>query len=79
VVFRGAALDRTVLREFPARSTRLGGAGQREPMAGIAWLKVTDPAARLLLVPPVLRVLLPDTDDFAVTAEEFSAAGAQLT
>jgi helicase len=49
-------------------------------MAGIVWLKVTDPAARLPLVPPdtELRVLLPDTDEFAITAEEFSAAGARL-
>ena len=49
-------------------------------MAGIVWLKVTDPAATPPLVPPDtdLRVLLPDTDDFAIAAEGFSAAGAQL-
>jgi helicase len=49
-------------------------------MPGIVWLKVTDPAAQLPLVPPDtdLRVLLPDTDEFAITAAAFSAAGAQL-
>jgi helicase len=47
---------------------------------GIAWLKVTEPAAKLPMVAPDtdLRVLLPDTDEFAVKAAEFSAAGAQL-
>lgn len=49
-------------------------------MPGIVWLKVTDPAAKLPLVPPDtdLRVMLPDTDEFAVTAEKFAAVGAQL-
>jgi helicase len=49
-------------------------------VSGIEWLKVTDPAAKPPLVPPDtdLRVLLPDTDDFAIAAAEFSAAGAQV-
>jgi helicase len=49
-------------------------------MPGIMWLKVTDLAAGLPVVPPDtdLRVLLPDTDEFAVRAEEFSAVGAQV-
>jgi helicase len=49
-------------------------------MAGITWMKVTDPAVRLPLVPPDtdLRILLPDTDEFAIVAEKFDAAGAQL-
>jgi helicase len=47
---------------------------------GIVWLKVTDPAGELPLVPPDtdLRVLLPDTDEFVILAEKLSAAGAQL-
>lgn len=49
-------------------------------MPGIAWLKITDPAAQLPLVPPDtdLRVLLPGTDEFAVLADKLSAAGAAL-
>jgi helicase len=49
-------------------------------MPGIEWLKVTDPGAKLPPVSPDtdLRVLLPDTDEFAITAAEFSAAGGQL-
>jgi helicase len=49
-------------------------------MPGIVWLKVTDPAARLPLVPPDtdLRVLVPDTEEFAIRGKEFSAAGARV-
>jgi helicase len=54
--------------------------GQNGPMAGIVWLKVTDPAANPPRVPPDtdLRVLLPDTGDFAAAAEAFAAAGAAV-
>jgi helicase len=47
---------------------------------GIVWLKVTDPAAELPLVPPDtdLRVVLPDTDEFATFAEKLADAGAAL-
>jgi helicase len=47
---------------------------------GIVWLKVTDPAGELPLVPPDtdLRVLVPDTDEFAIRAEELAAVGAQV-
>jgi helicase len=43
-------------------------------------LKVTDPAGELPLVPPDtdLRVLVPDTDEFAIRAEELAAAGARV-
>jgi helicase len=49
-------------------------------MPGIEWLKVTDPGAKLPPVTPDtdLRVLVPDNDEFAITAAEFSAAGGQL-
>ena len=49
-------------------------------MPGIAWLKVTDPTAEFPRVPPDtdLRVLLPDTSEFATRAKEFADAGAQL-
>jgi helicase len=62
------------------RPTWPGGTGQNGSVSGIEWLKVTDPAAKPPLVPPDtdLRVLLPDTEDFAAAAAEFSAAGAQV-
>jgi helicase len=49
-------------------------------MPGIMWLKITDPVGELPQVPPDtdLRVLLPDTDEFAVVAEKLSGVGAQL-
>jgi ATP-dependent DNA helicase len=49
-------------------------------MPGIMWLKVTDLAGGLPVVPSDtdLRVLLPDTDEFAIRARELSAAGAQV-
>jgi hypothetical protein len=48
---------------------------------GIAWLKITDPAAQLPLVPPDtdLRVLLPGTDEFTVLADRLSAASSTPT
>jgi hypothetical protein len=46
---------------------------------GIVWLKVTDPGELPLVSPDTdLRVLLPGTDEFAMCAEELSAAGAPL-
>jgi helicase len=49
-------------------------------MPGIMWLKVTDPAAEIPPVPPDtdLRVLLPDTDEFAMTGRRLSAVGAEF-
>jgi ATP-dependent DNA helicase len=47
---------------------------------GIAWLKVTDSAGELPLVSPDtdLRVLVPDTVEFAIRAEKLAAAGVPL-
>lgn len=49
-------------------------------MPGIAWLKVTDPAAELPRVPPDtdLRVLLPDTDEFSFRVKELTDAGVRF-
>jgi helicase len=66
--------------KIPVRPTWHSVGRQNGPVPGIAWLKITDPAAVLPLVPPDtdLRVLLPDTDEFAVLADKLSGAGAQL-
>jgi hypothetical protein len=72
------------LRDLPKKirvhPTRHSAARQNGPVPGIAWLKITDPAAELPLVPPDtdLRVLLPDSDEFAVLADKLSDAGAAL-
>jgi helicase len=57
-----------------------GGIRQNEPVSRIVWLKVTDPAAQIPVVPPDtdLRVLLPDTDEFATRAKELADGGIRL-
>jgi helicase len=49
-------------------------------VSGIAWLKVAHPDERLPLVPPDtdLRVLVPDTSEFADLADKFSSQGATV-
>jgi helicase len=49
-------------------------------MSGIVWFKMTDPVGELPLVPPGtdLRVLVPDTQEFATRAEELAADAARL-
>jgi helicase len=47
---------------------------------GIVWLKVSDLATQIPLVPPGtdLRVLLPDSHEFAIRAKELEGTGAQF-
>ena len=49
-------------------------------MPGIAWLKITDPDVALPEFPPDtdVRVLLPEGDEFAILADKFDGAGAQV-